>query len=437
MLTSRNIINLFLGGNMIINSKLICSLCSHVFRVRVGIGGESYQKHYFDCSNCDSNLVFAVRAEAPNAHIEVCQNCLIPYPGSDIRENELFNFHPDCAFDLEELHDPFAFPTMKMHGIISKNMRLVGGKYQSVVDQFDIVNSTDKWHSIRHFMMHFDKDVKKAHIHLKKYTTQRNKDLIPEFSSFMGVQVMTPELPYVQGNEYTEYQILHEFFDSIFYPRLGNIVDPIINAINLLDKNKLNGLMSHWSSKLKEENQHRYLNSISDYFKYKDQFGQIMYFSRVDEKVDDLIVSSNKFEKVKLYYGDVYEALTTNFTIIALLNNVLNGREFDKFMSMPLSTYLEVEKSKRSGPFKSNPLFSVFAENDIESTLRNGSHHASIWKDGEKVMYRSGGTGAKREMPYTVYLDMCNKLTIKLASLFLVELYLNEYVNGPIFKFKM
>ena len=153
-------------------------------------------------------------------------------------------------------------------------------------------------------------------------------------------------------------------------------------------------------------------------------------YSRIGHNVDDLIVSSNGFEQIKLYYGDAYEALTSNMTIIACLNNIMDGREFDEFKSMKLSKYLEINKANKSNPFKLTPIFSVFAENDIESSIRNGSHHASIWRDGEKIMYRSGGTGAEHNIPYTRYLDYCNKLTIKLAALFIIECYLSEYVNG-------
>jgi hypothetical protein len=80
----------------------------------------------------------------------------------------------------------------------------------------------------------------------------------------------------------------------------------------------------------------------------------------------------------------------------------------------------DVEKSKRADPFKDTAEFYEFVS-DIDSTLRNGSHHASIWRDGEKIYYRSGGSGVQRDIPYSRYLHICNKLTIALAAMWILE----------------
>ncbi|MGN7039338.1 hypothetical protein ACTHRR_11120, partial [Neisseria sp. P0003.S003] len=88
------------------------------------------------------------------------------------------------------------------------------------------------------------------------------------------------------------YEIIHEFFDSLFYPKLDNIVKPIINAIEETDKEALSDLVSYWQNELKEQNQHRYLNTFSDYFRHRDHFGQIVVYSRIGYNVDELIVSS-------------------------------------------------------------------------------------------------------------------------------------------------
>jgi len=111
--------------------------------------------------------------------------------------------------------------------------------------------------------------------------------------------------------------------------------------------------------------------------------------------------------------------------VLACINNILDGRNFDEFKSMSLSKYInDVSKDKKTGPFKDNPLFSPFCEDDLESTIRNGSHHASIWHEGETIRYRSGGTGAQREINYTKYIHLCNKLTLKIVSLWIIEIHM-------------
>ena len=145
-----------------------------------------------------------------------------------------------------------------------------------------------------------------------------------------------------------------------------------------------------------------------------------------DEDVDNKIVGSKSFESVKLYYGQAYESLTSFFVVFACLNNVYLGRAYDQFQSMTLTKYIkDVSKEKKANPFEKTQPFYSFADG-LDSRLRNGSHHASIWRDGEKVFYRSGGTGAQRDMPYSRYLHLCNKLTISLAALFIIEVELSE-----------
>jgi len=93
---------------------------------------------------------------------------------------------------------------------------------------------------------------------------------------------------------------------------------------------------------------------------------------------------------------------------------------------MTLNKYIkDVEKAKRGNPFNDTAELAVFSE-DLDSALRNGSHHASIWRDGEVVMFRSGGSGAQREMSFSRYMHICNKLTIALAALFLIELHVQS-----------
>jgi hypothetical protein len=94
---------------------------------------------------------------------------------------------------------------------------------------------------------------------------------------------------------------------------------------------------------------------------------------------------------------------------------------------MTLNKYIkDVSKEKKADPFIHITPFAAFTDG-LDSTLRNGSHHASIWRDEEKVFYRSGGTGMQREIPFSRYLHLCNKLTISLAAMFRIELELRDF----------
>ena len=171
----------------------------------------------------------------------------------------------------------------------------------------------------------------------------------------------------------------------------------------------------------------QYILTFSDYFKIYTQLSQIVIHARINnEDVDNRIVGSKPFEDVKMYYGQVYETLTSHFIIFACINNIKNGRKFDQFNKMNLNKYIKsVSKDKKANPFKEVKEFSVFADGLI-SSLRNGSHHASIWRDGNLIFYRSGGTGAQNDITFSRYLHLCNKLTIALTALFRIELLLKN-----------
>jgi hypothetical protein len=154
-----------------------------------------------------------------------------------------------------------------------------------------------------------------------------------------------------------------------------------------------------------------------------DQFRQVLTHVRVgSDDVDDLVVGSKRFDEIKLYFGQAYETLTSSYTTLACLNNIAAGRAFDQFQSMTLTKYInDVEKAKKSNPFASVPVLHAFTQFE-NSSLRNGSHHAAIWREGDLIKFRSGGTGAEKDMAYSRYLHICNGITISIAALFLVEL---------------
>lgn len=222
------------------------------------------------------------------------------------------------------------------------------------------------------------------------------------------------------------FKCVASFFDDIFYPAIGKLRSPL-KAFALEQSRTYPAeflkLEAFYRNELQAEHVERYLAIFNDYFRYFDQFRQVLVHARIDDgDVDDLVVGSKRFDEIKLYYGQAYETLTSNYVTLACLNNISQGRKFDEFHAMTLNKYIkDVEKAKKSKPFKGVPQLAAFTLFE-DSALRNGSHHASIWRDGEVVRFRSGGTGAERDMAFSRYLHQCNGITIALAALFLVEL---------------
>jgi len=390
---------------VVITQNVECGVCSEEYFIRVGVGFDSFQRHYFDCLECEEPISIAVRANPPNAHVEVLDNCkLVTIDDS----KKVINLHPNCCFPVSTYHERRTFPSLNALSLIAKHIRPAEGKFQDVATQFDIPNAVNLWHKIKTIVNLSKKNGKEKILkkQINDYNSQRNKH--------------KPTL----CNCATAEDVLNEFYDSLFYPRVNDISAKIFTIIdNLHTTGKLDDFHSYLASDLKEQNENRYMSTLSSYFRYRDIFGQLIERARINNNdVDDMMVGSKSFDEIKLYYGEVYEALTSNFTVLACLNNLDAGRKYDEFQHMTLNKYIkDLEKAKKHNPFKDNPAFSSFS-NELDSSLRNGSHHASIWRKGEVVMYRSGGTGAQRNISYSRYLHMCNVLTISLVSLNMIEL---------------
>ena len=223
--------------------------------------------------------------------------------------------------------------------------------------------------------------------------------------------------------------VINDFFYSAFYPKIDWILIPSIelsNSIKEKNEDAYNKFIDYYKKDIRNDNLNRYLSIFTDYFKIDNQLRQMLVHARIDDhdNLKEIVVGSKQFDDIKLYYGQAFEALTSNLVTLACLNNILGGRKFDEFKSMNLNKYIKsVDKANKANPFKDTKEFADYAI-DLDSTLRNGSHHASIFRKDEIIFYRSGGTGAEHQMTYSEYIHICNKITIKLAALLRFELYI-------------
>lgn len=394
---------------MVVRDYAKCNVCGTKLILRAGIGLEKLCLHSFDCPHCHSPLTVAARTgEPPEAWLE---------PGENISRIEdedttavCINLHPSCAFSLKDFHDPRTFASLVYMNVIGRFMRVPSGsKSASAVTEFEVPNTGALWQvvaSVLSLAMKRD-PAGVLGTQIKSYTDARRETL-------PGFMCSTP------------FKCVASFFDDIFYPAFGDLRSPIkalISQQTAAHPAEIARFKAYYLSDLERPNVERYLATFNDYFRNFDTFRQMLAYTRVgSQTVDDLVVGSKLFDEIKLYYGQAYEALTSSFVTLGALFNIGSGRPFDQFASMSLSKYVnDVEKAKRSAPFKGVPELTAFTLFE-DSSLRNGSHHASIWRDGEIVRYRSGGTGAERDISYSRYLHMCNGITIALAALFVIEL---------------
>jgi hypothetical protein len=394
-----------------------CEICAENYILRAGVGIEKSQSHTFDCKSCGIPISVIVRANPPTAHFEPEENVIID--DSEGENAVVLNLHPFFAFDSKEIYALMAFPSLLYCAKIAPYLRVIpqqktlGIPTQNVALQFDVPNASNLWNTVKNIFLLEERVGQKKRVikAIEHYEKQRQK-------YFTETKVSNSK------------DVAFNFFDSLFYPRFEKLLDPAIELIYAIKSDHQQGFAEFcefYSNHLKAQHSRQYISIFSDYFKIYNQLRQMVVHSRIgDEDVDDKIVGSKSFEAVKLYYGQAYESLTSFFVIFACLNNILVGRSYDQFQSMTLNKYMkDVSKEKKANPFEQTQPFYAFTDG-LDSTLRNGSHHASIWRNGEKVFYRSGGTGVQREITYSRYLHLCNKLTISLAVLFIIELKLGD-----------
>ncbi|WP_306169405.1 hypothetical protein [Halomonas sp. MMSF_3323] len=221
--------------------------------------------------------------------------------------------------------------------------------------------------------------------------------------------------------------ILYDFLAQMLMPRKMQLFYDGLEFIK--QARETNGeeffrFREFYVNEIRSDNLRRYLEILSEYFKGYSEYDQaILYVKNGAPVPDGCIATSSGFKTTKMFYGNAFEHYTSNISTLACINNILNGRKFDQFKNMDLKKYLTINKANRANPIKENQLLSGFC-NCLDSTLRNSSHHGALIlvKKRRYIEYRSGGTGAKREMPYSMYIEMCNDIALTSFALLMLEL---------------
>jgi hypothetical protein len=221
--------------------------------------------------------------------------------------------------------------------------------------------------------------------------------------------------------------VLFDFCGQMLMPGKYHLFEEAAELTENIAKNQTveyRKFQKYYIENMYENNMNRYFEMFSEFFKCYTDFSQTLTFMQHDLPLDSKYqVSSTSFGKTKLFYGNAFEAFTSNIAVLACLNNVLNGRSFDQFESMDLDKYLTINKANRSNPFKGSEPYYNLCE-CLDSTFRNASHHGAMKLDrmGRRIHYKSGGTGSDRNISYKDYIDMCNSIMLSSCALLSMEL---------------
>lgn len=393
---------------MIVREYIECETCSEKHTLRIQVGHSNYQEHTFSCEKCGENIVIGMHCdqERGDITIELKENAA---PGG--KGGHVLYLSSEFPVHKEMINQEYSFPALAHMRAMFEKMVENGLDIESdeqynqlAIQAASTANEEDNW-----------KLIKKGW----SLTSKGRLDLAAE--KLQKYQSYGFDGPYDLNH------VLFYFAADLIRPNKYKMFEQAadtLKSIRNTNPNEYLKFVQYYKTSLQNEHLDRYFDVFSEYFSCHDDFRQTAMSIRAEmELPDDYVASSSNFSKTKLFYGNTFEALTSNLTVLACLNNIRQGRKFDEFANMDLKKYLTINKANRSNPFSDFPEFSAISA-CLDSTLRNASHHGAMKIDGtaRKITYRSGGTGALQEMSYREYLDKCNLIFVSCCVLMKLEI---------------
>ena len=397
-----------------VNRALIsCNTCFEPLTLRIWVGHNSTQHHAFLCPNCKEEITVSMDVDYENISTDIhyLENC-----SEGDKEGVIINLNPHFVIDEDTIHSDKSFPWMEQSELIQDASGIKppvpnsDQKGPLFVDTYELLGgisfSTDMWKIIK-----------------KGWSLSKNGQ------NELAIKNLEKYKKYGFNDEVSLERILFDFCGRLIFPRKSSLLENGIKVFEeARDKNveELYRFKDYYTQNFKERHLERYYDVFSEYFRDYAEYDQTILFAKNNVEVPDgCMATSSGFKHTKMFYGNAFEAFTSNITVLALLNNICEGRPFDQFQKMDLKKYLTINKARRGSPFEKNELLTQFLTH-LDSTLRNSSHHGAmrLIKHRKYIEYRSGGTGAKHTITYSKYLEKCSNIMLTCAALLMLELVL-------------
>lgn len=396
---------------MIIRSAVQCETCDAVVTVRIGMGQGVRQEHTVHCLECEEPMSFGMTVDYQNLGTEV-----FSIDGCQIVEGPAYGVGPvinvDANFAVPEgmVNEDFTFHRLNQMRDMVKTAEAFG---PLPTEQFDpnaprrpVADHVTEW-------KHLKKAVSLSSNNKSKLAGKKVSWATEEYYSDDPLSGPTDwffrfTLKFLGRKYGVQFKALMEEFRAI------------------ATDHECDDLMDHYANTMVGDRFRRYREIYTDFFSKHSQFAQLTFQAGLGlPPGEDMIATSVQFDDVKSFYGDAYEVFAGSVDLLAMLNNVKLGRQFDEFETLTLERYLKLDNSSKFNPFAANPVFTALcAERDNQ--LRNASHHKGIRMDadGRTLRYRSGkgGTGDEQEMTYASYLYRSVTLFLQISVLAAVEL---------------
>src|SRR5712692_9005212 len=295
---------------MVIRDLCKCATCGQAHTLRISVGHNPYQEHTFHCGGCGEEIVVGMNVDRQKMAVAIkyVSNC---EPGTE--EGLVINLHPRFTIPEDHLHQDGIFPwlsyDMEIHRIQTE-MHSEPPKFSSFEEWQEFTRSIQSalagWQIIRKawsLTQNGREDLAKTHLmNYKDHTFEDPHELNYVLFHFCWNLTKPKKFRiYMEANELAA-DISHKFVPEFFRFRRYYLTD------------------------LYNEHFQRYFDVFSEYFQDLSEFNQTLMFSQYGLPLpQESQASSRGFKRTKMFYGNAFEALTSNFTVLACLNNIRSG----------------------------------------------------------------------------------------------------------------
>lgn len=389
---------------MILRHYIACATCNKTYRLRVQVGLRKKQKHIFHCVTCSESIGITLDNETG---ISLDENCV----DIDADDDALpYYLSPDFVAGPEEIHDPMAFPALDfMKGMMQQIGNL---KELEDVSSIEEASKNPRWHLDTIWPI-----IQKAWRLADSGNYLISNSIVLEFCKKNGIEENLSSAKY--------------FLLDAISPLSYDVVDEIRSIVKS-NEPEFKKFIHYYSVNLKQKHNKDYYSLLTDFFKAFADFTQVLLYRKDGQTMPtDAQATSVNFDSVKNFYAKAYEFYAGAISIFTCINNIKAGRPFDRLSKISLDKYLTTDKAERRNSFAQNEIFFT-ATSEFDSQIRNASYHNWFYlADSKQVIeYRSGGTGALRQVSYANYLRQCVDLLRQICELFILELIFDEYARS-------
>ena len=388
---------------MIVRTCFECSTCGqkHIFRVQVG--QSNYQKHEVKCHTCYEKIVISFDLDQDAGEIAInslenCQPAILNNPSDGLLLPTEY-LSDDFQVSESDRKAQMSFPALKLmqamrQQVEDKKLVAYPKKVSThILDQWKIVKKS--WSLTR----------SNQHELAKKEFEKYNKICdIGELDLESALYAFTRE--YISLNPH----IQENFAESIGWLRS-------------IDDKKIKDLSVYFNT-VNDEHMRRYYETFNSFFENYSEFSQVQFSHFLP---NNFVATSNSFESVRMFYGNCFEHLGSNLDIIACLNNIQNGRNYDQFERMNLKQYNSLDKANKLGPLRNTPeIFDIFKS--FDNKLRNASHHGHMICENNIVKFKLNQNKDYDEITYTNYLIKCKSIFDSMCLVLMLELFFKRVI---------